>query len=326
MVDGTAVETGTALKYLGLLLDSRWRFREHFESLAPRVSRAAAALSRLLPNLGGPSAGVRRLYATVVHSMLLYGAPVWAAEAQRSESIKRLLHRAQVRIATRVARAYRTVSFGAVTVLSGTLPAELMANVHLKVYEARRAMVRPITAVALRKLAAYRDKVKQEAILQWQASLREYHRLAGARTLEAIQPVLPQWVGREHGHLSFHLTQLLSGHGSFGSFLHRIGKAPSKGCRHCDHDLDTTEHTILVCPAWTDQREALKRVVGSDLSLPALIRAMLASEEGWRAVAKFALDVMHLKEEDERERERQSRASLSLSLSLERPPSSGGGS
>lgn len=39
---------------------------------SPRVEKAA--LSRLLPNLGGPNESVRRLYAGTVHAMLLYGA------------------------------------------------------------------------------------------------------------------------------------------------------------------------------------------------------------------------------------------------------------
>ncbi|RVE40481.1 hypothetical protein evm_014869 [Chilo suppressalis] len=51
------------LKYLGLVLDAKWRFDAHFKQLAPRLISAAAALGRLLPNVGGPSASCRKLYA-----------------------------------------------------------------------------------------------------------------------------------------------------------------------------------------------------------------------------------------------------------------------
>ncbi|KOC63910.1 hypothetical protein WH47_02406, partial [Habropoda laboriosa] len=51
-------------------------FEEHFDLLVPRVERAATALCRLLPNLGGPNEWVRRLYEGVVRSMTLYGSPV----------------------------------------------------------------------------------------------------------------------------------------------------------------------------------------------------------------------------------------------------------
>jgi len=75
-LENTPIEVGTRIKYLGLHLDSRWTFGEHFSQLAPRVEKTAMALSRLLPNLGGPGENVRRLYTATVHSMLMYGAPV----------------------------------------------------------------------------------------------------------------------------------------------------------------------------------------------------------------------------------------------------------
>ncbi|XP_068619380.1 uncharacterized protein [Battus philenor] len=43
----------------------RWGFEEHFDRLVPRIERIAGAMHRLLPNLGGPTEKVRRLYAGV---------------------------------------------------------------------------------------------------------------------------------------------------------------------------------------------------------------------------------------------------------------------
>jgi len=79
-VSGVPVPIGARMKYLGLILDSRWKFRTHFNEMVSRVSKAADSLARLLPNLGGPNGRVRRLYAEVVNSIILYAAPVWAAE------------------------------------------------------------------------------------------------------------------------------------------------------------------------------------------------------------------------------------------------------
>ncbi|XP_049880311.1 uncharacterized protein LOC126376807 [Pectinophora gossypiella] len=56
------------IKYLGLILDGRWDFREHHNRLYPRIEKVIGALHRILPNLGGPREGVRRLYAGVVRS------------------------------------------------------------------------------------------------------------------------------------------------------------------------------------------------------------------------------------------------------------------
>lgn len=93
MVAGVPVNTGCTLRYLGLTLDGRWKFLRHFQQLAPRVDGMAAGLSRLLPNLRGPSATVKRLYTAVVHSMLMYGALVWAEELAKSAQLRRIVHR-----------------------------------------------------------------------------------------------------------------------------------------------------------------------------------------------------------------------------------------
>jgi len=56
-VAGVLVPIGARMKYLGLMLDSKWAFTTHFEELAPRVGKAADGLGRLLPNIGGPGGG-----------------------------------------------------------------------------------------------------------------------------------------------------------------------------------------------------------------------------------------------------------------------------
>ncbi|XP_028035015.1 uncharacterized protein LOC114246606 [Bombyx mandarina] len=100
VVGGVTIAVQPKLKYLGLVLDSKWRFDHHFKALVPRLMGAAGALTRLLPNVGGCSAGTRRLYLGVERSMALYGAPVWSPalsarnaalllRAQRARAVRR---------------------------------------------------------------------------------------------------------------------------------------------------------------------------------------------------------------------------------------------
>lgn len=91
-------------------------------------------MSHLLPNLGGPSAYVRRLYVNVVQSVILYGSPVWAREMAGNGRIKRLVTPVQRKLATRVFRAYLTASHAAVTALAGTSPIPLIANERAEIY------------------------------------------------------------------------------------------------------------------------------------------------------------------------------------------------
>ncbi|XP_060802613.1 uncharacterized protein LOC132902260 [Amyelois transitella] len=104
MVDGERVHVMPHIKYLGIILDPRWNFGEHFRQLAPQLVRTASALSRLLPNIGGPGATCRRLYAGVTRSMALYGLPIWADRLTRAN--RALLRRPQRVVAIRICKAY----------------------------------------------------------------------------------------------------------------------------------------------------------------------------------------------------------------------------
>ena len=104
---------------MGLTLDGRWSFVEHFDGLAPRLGRRANALLGLMPNLRGPNESVRRAYMHAVLSGAFYGAPVWSERALGSRRIQERLHSVQRRLALRICTAYRTVSYAAAMVLAG---------------------------------------------------------------------------------------------------------------------------------------------------------------------------------------------------------------
>ena len=86
-LEWTEIGVGTSMKYVGLTFDSYWTFEAYFERLAPSAYdriQTANALGRLLPRLGGPGIGMRRLYAGVMRSRLLYEAPIWAEDLMSS--------------------------------------------------------------------------------------------------------------------------------------------------------------------------------------------------------------------------------------------------
>jgi len=128
IVGEARVQVGKGIKYLGLWLDATWSFGEHFRRLGPRVEGVAMALSRLLPNLGGPGGRVHQVYTSVISSMVLYGAP----DVMVTRRLKDLLRRFQRRVA---ARAYRTVSHAAATVLADMPPLELTAKMYSTIYK-----------------------------------------------------------------------------------------------------------------------------------------------------------------------------------------------
>ena len=297
-VGGVHIGIEKNIKYLGLILDSRWNFQEHFRRLEPKLMGAAAALGRLLPNVGGPSVACRRLYTGVVRSMALYGAPVWADTLGRQNVAH--LRRPQRAMATRVIRGYRTISTEAACVMAGTIPWDLDARALASIYFWREEAHDQVPAA--REVARRREEFRDAALEVWEDRLDRPS--AGLRTIEAIRPVLRQWLDRPHGVMTFWATQVLSGHGCFGRYLCRIAREPTEACHHCDSSpRDDAQHTLEACPAWAEERSSLCAAIGNDLSLPGVVRAMVGSDQAWRAVQTFCRTVMRQKEAAERLRE-----------------------
>ena len=106
--------------------------------------------------------------------------------------------------------------------------------------------------------------------------------------------------------LPYRVTQVLTGHGCFGEYWHRIRKDATARCHHCDASVDSAQHTLEFCPAWARPRSDLIVEIGLDLSPPAILGALLAGERGRRAVTSFCEQVMLRKEAAVRSRVRSS--------------------
>ena len=79
-----------SFKYLGVQLDRRLSFGKHLQIATAKATECGAALSRLIPNIGGPGEAKRRLVANVVNSKLIYAAPVWKSALNNHAIQKKL--------------------------------------------------------------------------------------------------------------------------------------------------------------------------------------------------------------------------------------------
>ena len=104
--------------------------------------------------------------------------------------------------------------------------------------------------------------------------------------------------------LSYRITQVLSGHGCFGEYLHRIGAEEHPGCHECGADLDSAQHTLESYPRFEQQRHILQSTIGPTLSPEALVRALIGNDLERIAVSTFCEEVFRAKEAKEREREK----------------------
>lgn len=126
-------------------------------------------------------------------------------------------------------------------------------------------------------------------------------------TLTLVPPgQLSRWAGRLHAEMSFHLTQLITGHGCFNRFLNGIGHARLPGCLHCGAsgepgEEDDAFHTLMRCEAFEGNREFLVRVI--ELFDPeGKVPLMIENRANCEAVAGFVTYVMTAKDGYERSR------------------------
>lgn len=89
-------------------------------------------------NLRGLSESKRRLFDSVVQSILLYSAPSWTGSLEGNARNSRTLAGVQRRVAIRCTAAYRSVSYDAATLVARTPPIDLFIKKRLEVYLARR--------------------------------------------------------------------------------------------------------------------------------------------------------------------------------------------
>ncbi|KAJ8917890.1 hypothetical protein NQ315_002582 [Exocentrus adspersus] len=127
------ITPGKELKYLGVTIDRGMTFGRHVDGVCQKAGRTAAALMRLMPNIGGPGQMTRRVLAEVVNSVILYAAPIWA-DAVRIQKHRNRLLTSQRATSLRVAKAYRTTSTETVLVIADTIPIDLLIEERKRIY------------------------------------------------------------------------------------------------------------------------------------------------------------------------------------------------
>ncbi|XP_026471701.1 uncharacterized protein LOC113375979 [Ctenocephalides felis] len=101
----TTLTSTRALRYLGVMIDEKLSFREHLDSPCIKASKTVSNLSRIMANCMGPQTRKRRVLLEVVHSVLLYGAEMWA-DILKQKTYRRKIAAVQRRRALRVTCAH----------------------------------------------------------------------------------------------------------------------------------------------------------------------------------------------------------------------------
>ncbi|ERL83359.1 hypothetical protein D910_00278 [Dendroctonus ponderosae] len=88
---------------------------------------------------------------------------------------------------------------------------------------------------------AFKNEARAITLQQWQERWDEYP----GWTKVFIKSV-SAWTDRSLGETDYYVTQALTGHGVFGTYLKRIGKQENDDCWLCGQQANP-EHTVFHC-------------------------------------------------------------------------------
>ncbi|KAL0279143.1 UNVERIFIED_CONTAM: hypothetical protein PYX00_000757 [Menopon gallinae] len=101
---------------------------------------------------------------------------------------------------------------------------------------------------------------------------------------ERRQATMRCWEAK-HGDIDGGVTQFLTGHGYFGNYLQKIGKAANGRCSECPDREDTPEHAWDDCPLWTPERMRLRDSLTEVPKYWTVVDEMLRCKRRWEAIS-----------------------------------------
>lgn len=256
-VGSCCIETKPAIKYLGVMIDNRLSFKDHLLYIAMKSSRTCSALSRIMPNTRGPKYQRRRLLAGVVKSIIIYASPIWSGSL-RFATYRNIINPIFRLTALRVCCAFRTVSDEAALVIAGMMPIDLQIR---------------------------SSDMSVDGVTEWQ---NRWTISGNGRWTYSLIPDIIPWIERKHGDLDFYVTQMLSGHGCFRSYLKRFGHDSSPFCPSCDGNVvEDAAHVFFSCPRFDTERTYLEEVTDCTIRQDNIVSVMLSSLGNWEYVCQF---------------------------------------
>lgn len=259
-INDTTIRPRNEVKYLGITLDPELNFKIHAQKTCAKATKALNALSAIL-GAKNARAARRRIIARVVEGQLLYGCEIW--HGRMTGPALHELEAVQKRAAVRIARGFKSMSGEAALVLTGMVPLEIQANARKEIFKGEK---RPGPG---------------ETIKKWQ---RRWDK-SNATWTKSLIPTIEPWINRKHGELSGHLTEVISGHGHFGSFLKMTNRRTSGACPHCSTQ-ETVRHQMMYCPRFDKERHNAD--LQQECDPRKIVNTMLKSARHWSKIDALA--------------------------------------
>ncbi|KAH8280178.1 hypothetical protein KR054_003671, partial [Drosophila jambulina] len=174
----------------------------------------------------------------------------------------------------------------AALVIAGLVPLRELVREKAEMCEELRGLQGPTGVSKAERKSAARRRSYGGWQAKWDASLK-------GRWTHRLIPKVEAWMERKHGQVDFYLTQVLSGHGCFRSYLRRFGHDEEGGCPECGSGIvEDARYVTFECRRFDEKRAALEEVTGADISVGTLVPLMLESPRNWDAAAEFSAKLM----------------------------------
>lgn len=278
ILQGKTIILSQSIKYLGVWLDTKLTFCEHVKQAVMKAEKTISALTKLLPNIGGPRSSKRKVLSSVAHSQILYAAPVWHTVIHNKKLLQKLTG-TQRKMNLRICSAYRTVSAEAACVITGVPPIEI------QVIERRE-----------RYTGVRKEEAKENTFRTWQ---QKWDNGVYGRWTYRLIPNIQAWTNRPYGEVDYFLTQALTGHGCFRRYLYNRGRSETFRCSYCNND-DEVEHTLFQCPNWSDARAIYEAESGRIFNESNMMESLLHNEASWKCAYRTIRKIIETKEQESR--------------------------
>ena len=136
------------MKYLGIILDQKFRFQEHIKYTAERCTKLIYNLSQAARlKWGIKQEVIATIYKGTIVPLLSNGAPVWFEAMKHAHNRQKCVRVRLIIIILRMVRAYRTTSSEALCILTGMTPIILKLEEVVKQYSFREKQHHEVTNI-----------------------------------------------------------------------------------------------------------------------------------------------------------------------------------
>ena len=256
-VEGIGVKVSPELKYLGVILDENTNFAKHVQYIKRKIWKYFNLFKALYGNKFGLSYNNRKiLYQAIFTSIVSYCSAAYFPRLSQTQvnEIKTL----QRKLLINVSSGYRTISYSAIYCITGELPIDQKIKLRNEIFALKRKVGSTETTELKNKI----KEITSTAIQTWQS---EYDNAVTGTHTKKLIPRVEHIYKNNKFQLNYYITQAITGHGNFGSYLKKFKKTESESCKGCGAVEDSVWHCIFECEKYAGLREKFNIKVEKDL-------------------------------------------------------------